>query len=233
LTPASFKAWRERLYGPRSFRIAADALGCSRTSIRAWEAGTHKIPLYIALACQALANGLPPMSYGNQNIRRSVPQVLRGQCPDCGAWNIPEKGFWDAGAIQPYCPTCKDFVFATFEEVRKTSRFTAGSNERGSETMGIDGDEPQNVVPPAERNEMNDPTNFTDPCPRFSGEIRVGDKVTSSGVGEPREMVVTAVTGRYKAGRTAAAMKPWEAKGISRRTWYRRQKESKPSSSPQ
>jgi len=62
MTPASFAAWRLRLYGHRSIKAAADALGCSRTSIRAWEAGEHKIPLYIALACQALANGLPPMN---------------------------------------------------------------------------------------------------------------------------------------------------------------------------
>lgn len=62
MTPASLKSWRERLYGPRSIKAASGALGCSRTSIRAWESGINKIPLYIALACQALANGLPPMT---------------------------------------------------------------------------------------------------------------------------------------------------------------------------
>ena len=77
LTPASFKSWRERLYGPRGVKAAAEALGCSRTSIHAWETGwvirgQHsdgsfrecpvKIPRHIALACQALANGLPPMN---------------------------------------------------------------------------------------------------------------------------------------------------------------------------
>jgi DNA-binding XRE family transcriptional regulator len=61
MTPSSFHAWRVRLYGERGVKAAADALGCSRTSVKAWETGTHKIPLYIALACQALANGLPPM----------------------------------------------------------------------------------------------------------------------------------------------------------------------------
>jgi len=61
MTPASFKAWRERLYGPRGVRAAAEALGCSRTSIHAWETGRHEVPRYIALACQALANGLVPM----------------------------------------------------------------------------------------------------------------------------------------------------------------------------
>lgn len=62
MTPASFLAWRLRLYGPRGATAAADALGCSRTSIKTWETGTHKVPRYIALACQALANGLPPMA---------------------------------------------------------------------------------------------------------------------------------------------------------------------------
>jgi DNA-binding XRE family transcriptional regulator len=62
MTPETFKAWRERLYGARGVKAAAEALGCSRTSIHAWETGEHKIPHYIALACQALANGLPPMA---------------------------------------------------------------------------------------------------------------------------------------------------------------------------
>jgi predicted transcriptional regulator len=62
MTPSSFRAWRVRLYGERSIKAAADALGCSRTTIAAYESGTHRIPLYIALACQALANGLPPVA---------------------------------------------------------------------------------------------------------------------------------------------------------------------------
>jgi hypothetical protein len=75
LTPASFRAWRVRLYGERGITAAAKALGCSKTSVLAWERGyiiesypgcerkeERKIPKYIALACQALANGLPPMS---------------------------------------------------------------------------------------------------------------------------------------------------------------------------
>jgi len=60
MTPASFLAWRIRLYGPRGVKAAADALGCSRTSIRAWETGAHKIPRYIALACAALSWELRP-----------------------------------------------------------------------------------------------------------------------------------------------------------------------------
>jgi DNA-binding XRE family transcriptional regulator len=59
LTAATFKAWRERL--GMTATDAARAIGCSRTSIGAWESGRNKIPRYIALACQAIANGLPPM----------------------------------------------------------------------------------------------------------------------------------------------------------------------------
>ena len=54
MTPTSFKSWRERLYGERGITAAAEALGCSRTSIRAWETGRHDIPRYIELACEAL-----------------------------------------------------------------------------------------------------------------------------------------------------------------------------------
>jgi len=61
MTPASFLAWRLRLYGPRGVTAAADALGCSRTSIKAWETGGHKIPRYIALACTALDYDLVPI----------------------------------------------------------------------------------------------------------------------------------------------------------------------------
>jgi DNA-binding transcriptional regulator YiaG len=60
MTPASFLAWRLRL--GLTVKAASIALGCSRTSVHAWETGTAKIPRYIALACQALANGLPPMA---------------------------------------------------------------------------------------------------------------------------------------------------------------------------
>lgn len=78
MTPESFKSWRIRLYGERGQKAAAIALGCSRTSIANWEAGeiwdtsklrsenpqrlARPVPRYIALACQALANGLPPMN---------------------------------------------------------------------------------------------------------------------------------------------------------------------------
>jgi transcriptional regulator with XRE-family HTH domain len=60
MTPTSFLAWRLRL--GLTVKATSEALGCSRTSVHAWEKGRHEIPRYIALACQALANGLPPMN---------------------------------------------------------------------------------------------------------------------------------------------------------------------------
>jgi hypothetical protein len=55
-------------------------------------------------------------------------------------------------------------------------------------------------------------------------EMKVGDTLTINGI---KGFVVGAVARRYLSGRTAAAMKPWEAEGISRATWYRRKKEQK------
>lgn len=61
MTPEAFRAWRVRLYGERGQKAAAEALGCSRVTIRAYERGSVAIPRYFALACQALVNGLPPV----------------------------------------------------------------------------------------------------------------------------------------------------------------------------
>ena len=72
MTPASFKAWRERLYGPRGVKAAADALGCSRTSIHAWETGAHKVPRYIALACAAIEEDLPPAGWNNDAVEAEM-----------------------------------------------------------------------------------------------------------------------------------------------------------------
>jgi predicted transcriptional regulator len=60
MTASSFIAWRGRLR--LSVTAASSALGCSRRAIQSWEMGRTKIPHYIALACQAIANGLPPMT---------------------------------------------------------------------------------------------------------------------------------------------------------------------------
>ena len=40
---------------------AAKALGCSRTTIAAYETGKSKIPRYIALACAAIIARLRPL----------------------------------------------------------------------------------------------------------------------------------------------------------------------------
>lgn len=61
MTPASFIAWRERLSLDK--KAAAAALGCTRNFIYSMESGSTKIPRYIALACQAISNGLPPMGW--------------------------------------------------------------------------------------------------------------------------------------------------------------------------
>jgi transcriptional regulator with XRE-family HTH domain len=59
MTPQTLLAWRERL-GIRSRAEAARRLGVARNTYAAYEEGTRRIPLYIALACAALAHGVPP-----------------------------------------------------------------------------------------------------------------------------------------------------------------------------
>lgn len=61
MTPQQFTEWRERL----SLRKggAASVLGVSKNMPRKYEAGEAPIPLYVALACSALAMGLAP--YGS------------------------------------------------------------------------------------------------------------------------------------------------------------------------
>jgi transcriptional regulator with XRE-family HTH domain len=59
MTPSTLLAWRERLGFNRA--EAARKLGLSRNTYCAYEAGINRIPLYIALACAAVAYGLPPI----------------------------------------------------------------------------------------------------------------------------------------------------------------------------
>lgn len=54
-----FKAWRERM-GLKKIE-AAEALGISRNMPQRYEDGLAPIPRYIALACAAVAHGLPPI----------------------------------------------------------------------------------------------------------------------------------------------------------------------------
>ena len=57
MTGASLTAWRERM--GLSGVAAAAALGCSRNALAGWGAGRHPVRDYIALACAAIAHGLP------------------------------------------------------------------------------------------------------------------------------------------------------------------------------
>lgn len=59
MTPQSLTAWRERLGLNRV--QAAEALGCSREALRAWETGERAIPKYIALAAKAVLLGEPEL----------------------------------------------------------------------------------------------------------------------------------------------------------------------------
>ena len=58
MTPDSLLAWRNRLGLNQTG--AALSLGTSRNYYMAMEAGRSKIPRYIALACAAIALGVPP-----------------------------------------------------------------------------------------------------------------------------------------------------------------------------
>lgn len=60
MSPTTLAAWQERLGLTKS--EACSRLGLSRTTYDAYLSGKSKIPLYIALACAALAFGLPPMA---------------------------------------------------------------------------------------------------------------------------------------------------------------------------
>ena len=58
MTPESLLAWRERLKLSRT--EAARRLGLARNTYRAYEAGKRPVPETVALACAAIAYGLPP-----------------------------------------------------------------------------------------------------------------------------------------------------------------------------
>ena len=68
MTPADYTAWRTRLRLNK--RQAAEALGASRNACTGYEQGRERIPLYVALACSAVAMGLPP--YG-QREKETAP----------------------------------------------------------------------------------------------------------------------------------------------------------------
>lgn len=56
MTPSEFRAWRECMGYTQ--QQAAQALGVSLRTIKAWESGFAAPPAFLALACAALAAGL-------------------------------------------------------------------------------------------------------------------------------------------------------------------------------
>ena len=59
MTPASLASWMARLGYTKS--KAALSLGIARSTLDRYLDGSVKIPQSIALACAALAHGLPPI----------------------------------------------------------------------------------------------------------------------------------------------------------------------------
>lgn len=58
MTAADLTAWRTTLGVSRA--EASRRLGIAENTLAAYESGRTRIPLYVALACAALAYGLPP-----------------------------------------------------------------------------------------------------------------------------------------------------------------------------
>lgn len=59
MTPTDFKSWRARLGLTKA--EAARLLGLAPNTVAAYEFGRAAIPRHVALACAALAYGLPPI----------------------------------------------------------------------------------------------------------------------------------------------------------------------------
>lgn len=66
MTAQDMKLWRKR--HKLSLRYAAAEIGCSVNSVIAYERGQN-IPKYIALACAAYSQGIPPL--GDTDARLS------------------------------------------------------------------------------------------------------------------------------------------------------------------
>jgi hypothetical protein len=64
MLPESFQSWLLHMAETRSWsgREAARQLGCGVNQVKQWR--ENGAPLYIGLACNALAQGLPPWSVG-------------------------------------------------------------------------------------------------------------------------------------------------------------------------
>jgi len=81
VTPAALRAWRECMGYTQ--QQAAQALGVSLRTVKAWEAGFAAPPAFLALACAALAAGLWPWA---TSCRPALPQSgcsRPAPAPDC------------------------------------------------------------------------------------------------------------------------------------------------------
>lgn len=70
--PANLRAWRARMGYTQT--QAAQALGVSLRTVKAWESGFAAPPAFLELACAALAAGLGPWS--------QLSSQLGGRCQD-------------------------------------------------------------------------------------------------------------------------------------------------------
>lgn len=68
MTPAEFTAWREHLH--LNGAEAARQLGIAPNTVTAYERGRSEVPRSIALACMAIAAGLPPWPASPDDVPR-------------------------------------------------------------------------------------------------------------------------------------------------------------------